>query len=120
MTSKHELVTNIPLNFPSDSYASALSGAQPKLAMVLIDGKYYPEGDTPTQKLERYLMCEDLAQQGLEYCKRKIKDSTVADPNAAMLRLFSGLQSKDWCTPAQKKWIVLRAAALGNWTKPQL
>jgi hypothetical protein len=120
MTFKHELATNIPLNFPRDNYASALSGAQPKLAMVEIDGKFYPEGNTPMQQLERYLMCEDLAHQSLEYCNRKIKEGVVADPNAALFRLFSGLQSKNWCTPAQKKWIVHRVAELGNWSKPDL
>lgn len=72
------------------------------------------------QQLERYLMCEDLAHQGLEYCNRKIKEGVVADPIAAMLRLFSGLQSKNWCTPAQKKWIVLRVAVLGSWSEPDL
>lgn len=120
MTSKHELATNIPLNFPRDNYASALSGAQPKLAMVLINDKYYPEGNTPEQQLQRYLMCEDLAHQGMAYCNRKIEDGTVADPDAAMLRLYTGLQSKNWCTPAQMKWIIRRVAELGSWSEPDL
>ena len=111
---------SIPQDFPSDNYVSALGGAQPKLAMVLIDGKYYPEGNTPEQQLERYVMCEDLAHQGLAYCTRKLEEGTVANPNAAMLRLFSGLQTKNWCTPSQKRWIVLRVAILGNWSAPKM
>lgn len=113
-------LTSIPADFPTDNYNSALSGAQPKLAMVEIEGKFYPEGNTPRQLLERYLMCADLANQGLEYCNRKIKEGTVDDPNAAMLRLFSGLQSKNWCSLDQKKWIVCRVAVLGNWSAPIL
>lgn len=113
-------LASIPADFPNDNYSSALGGAQPKLAMVEVDGKFYPEGNTPMQQLERYLMCEDLAHQGLAYCNRKIEDGTVADPNAAMQRLYSGLQSKNWCTPAQKKWIVYRVAVLGNWSNPKL
>ena len=120
MTVKSNELISMPTDFPSNNYSSALCGAQPKLAMVEIEGKFYTEGNTPEQQLERYLMCEDLAHQGLEYCNRKIKEGAVADSNAAMRRLFSGLQSKNWCTPAQKKWIVLRVAVLGCWSEPDL
>lgn len=120
MTSRYEKVSSIPLDFPNNNYQSAIAGAQSKLAMILIDGKYYPEGNTPDQQLERYLICEDLAQQGLAYCIRKMADGTVVDPHAALLRFYSGLLSKNWCTPAQKNWIVYRVAELGNWSKPQL
>lgn len=71
--------TTIPANFPSSSYQSSLAGAQPKIAMVEVDGKYYSEGNTPDQQLERYLMCEDLAQQGSVYCNRKIGEGAEAD-----------------------------------------
>ncbi len=111
---------SIPQDFPINNYTSALSGAQPKLAMVEIGGKFYVEGNTPEQQLERYLMCEDLAHQSLAYCLRKIEDGTVADPNAAMQRLYFGLKSKNWCTQQQKIWIVNRVAVLGNWPNPQL
>lgn len=110
----------IPTDFPFNIYQSSLGGAQPKIALVEVDGKFYQEGNTPDQKLEQYVMCEDLAHQSLAYCLRKIEDGTVADPNAAMLRLFNGLQSKNWCTQQQKVWIVNRVAVLGNWPNPQL
>lgn len=35
---------SIPHDFPNDNGQSALAGAQPKLSMVEIDGKYYREG----------------------------------------------------------------------------
>lgn len=120
MTTKNGELNFIPTDFPFDNFQSALSGAQPKLAMVEVEGKYYQEGNTPLQQIERYLMCEDLAHQGLEYCKRKIKEGAIVDANAAMIRLFSGLQSKDWCTSNQNIWIVNRVATLGNWPQPQL
>jgi hypothetical protein len=59
------------------------------------------KANTPDLQLERYLMCEDLAHQGLAYCLRKIEDGTVSDPNGAMLRLHSDLQSKNWRTSKQ-------------------
>lgn len=111
---------SIPQDFPCNDYQSSLAGAQPKIALVEVNGNFYPEGNVPQQQLENFLMCEDLAQQGLAYCKRKIDDGTVPDPNSAMIRLFSGLQSKDWCTNMQKIWIVNRVATLGNWPQPQL
>lgn len=111
---------SIPQGFPNNNYSSALSGAQPKLAMIEIEGKFYTEGNTPEQQLERYLICEDLAHQSLAYCLRKIEDGTVIDANAAMLRLYSGLKSKNWCNQEQKVWIVKRVAVLGNWLNPQL
>jgi hypothetical protein len=46
--------TTIPVDFPANSYSSSLAGAQPKIAMVEVDGKYYAEGNTPDQQLERY------------------------------------------------------------------
>lgn len=110
--------TTIPADFPSNSYQSSLAGAQPKIAMVEVDGKYYAEGNTPDQQLERYLMCEDLAEQGSVYCKRKIDEGVVADGSAALLRMYAGLQSKDWCTPEQVRWIVRRVAALNVWPVP--
>lgn len=110
----------IPFDFPFENQLGSLSGAQPKLSLVDVNGKFYTEGNSPEQQLERYLMCEDLAHQGHAYCLRKIDDGTVSNPNAAMLRLHSGLHSKNWCTSKQMTWIVNRVADLGNWPKPQL
>lgn len=110
----------IPTDFPFNIYQSSLAGAQPKIALVEVDGKYYQEGNTPDQKRAQYLKCEDLAHQSLAYCLRKIEEGTVVDPNAAMQRLYSGLKSKNWCTQPQKVWIVNRVAVLGNWPNPQL
>lgn len=112
--------TTIPADFPFAITQSSLAGVQPKIALVNVEGKYYAEGCTPEQQLEQYLMCEDLAHQGLEYCNRKIKEGAVADSNTAMLRLYTGLQSKNWCTQMQKIWIVNRVAVLGDWPNPQL
>jgi hypothetical protein len=73
MATKNDALISIPPDFPADNYKSALSGAQLKLAMFEIDGKYYQEGCTPDELYDRYLMCEDLVSQGHGYCQRKIK-----------------------------------------------
>ena len=110
----------IPPDFPSNNYSSSLSGAQPKMALVEVDGKYYAEGNTPDQQRERYLICEDLAEQGSAYCKRKIEEGVVPDCSAALLRMYTGIKDKGWCTDAQYRWIGRRVAALNNWTVPKL
>lgn len=76
--------------------------------MVEVCGKYYDEGNTSDQQLERYLMCEDLAQQGRDYCQRKLDQDAVVDAFTAIERLYAGLLAKNWCTKEQSLWIITR------------
>jgi hypothetical protein len=111
---------DIPADFPAWPEMTALSGAQPKIALVEIAGKYYAEGARPEDRQAQYEMCEDLAHQGVVYCKRKLAEGVVADPAAALDRLHKGLLGKGWCSPAQCGWIVRRVAALKSWPAPTL
>jgi hypothetical protein len=112
--------TDIPEDFPVRSTISAISGARPKLALVEVEGRYYPEGATPEDRKAQYEVCEDLAHQGVAYCKRKLAEGVVADPAAALKRLHKGLQGKDWCSAEQNLWMVRRVAALLSWPAPQV
>lgn len=50
----------------------SMAAAQPKIAMAEEDGVYYAEGTSPSEVWEAYEVCEDLAQQFVDYClKRK-------------------------------------------------
>jgi hypothetical protein len=111
--------TNIPEDFPVRGTTVAITGAQPKLALVEVEGQYYPEGATPEDRRAQYEMCEDLAHQGVVYCQRKLAEGVVADPTAALKRLHTGLQGKDWCSAEQTVWIVRRVAALQSWPVPE-
>ena len=66
----------------------------------------------------QFEMCEDLAEQGRAYCRRKMAEGVVANEGAALERLHTGLQGKDWCTAEQKTWIVQRVAELQGWVVP--
>lgn len=44
---------SIPPDFPNNNYSSSLAGAQPKIAMIEVDGKYYAEGNTPAMGASR-------------------------------------------------------------------
>lgn len=111
--------TNIPEDFPARVTVASISGAQPKLALVEVEGRYYPEGATLDDRRAQYEMCEDLAHQGVVYCQRKLAEGVVADPAAALKRLHKGLQGKDWCSAQQNVWIVRRVAILLSWPGPE-
>ena len=111
--------TGIPDDFPTGNpVLSSLSGAQPKLALVKVNGRFYAEGQTSDDVKRQYELCEDLAHQGAAYCQRKMAEKVVATEAAALERLFLGLQGKDWCSSEQKVWIVRRVAALQGWSVP--
>lgn len=65
----------VPDDFPHDPFPAALSGAQPKVAARLIDGKYVV-GLTEDERRGRYLMCHDLVEQLIEYAERKRTERT--------------------------------------------
>lgn len=61
-------IPTISDDFPHGGLTTAIAGVQPKLAARLIDG-HYVVGETEEERLERYLICEDLAMQ-LADCRR--------------------------------------------------
>lgn len=115
---RQQLIPGVPDNFPRGGDVVSLSGAMPKVALVELDGRFYPEGGTPEDIVTQFEMCEDLAEQGRAYCRRKMAEGVVANEGAALERLHTGLQGKDWCTAEQKTWIVQRVAELQGWVVP--
>lgn len=115
-----EPVEGVPDDFLRATTLVSLSGAMPKLALVEVDGRFYPEGGTPEDIRAQWEMCEDLAHQGVAYCLRKMAEGVVSSEALALERLYKGLQGKDWCSTEQKTWIVRRAAAIQHWSVPAL
>lgn len=60
----------VPADFPWDPFPASLSGAQPKVAARLIDGRYVT-GLTEDERRGRFLMCGDLVEQVIAYTLRK-------------------------------------------------
>lgn len=116
MKSREEMYPRIPDDFPIGSGPTALSGAQPKLALDLgSDGNYYASGATPEQVSADYENCIDLQQQMVEYCKRKI--AAAPGTEAEILKIaFKKFLSKEYCsTVEQTKWMFDRLAAELGW-----
>lgn len=107
----------IPVDFPIEPQPFSLAGTQQKLALVEEDGTYYAEGMAPSQVLEAYEVCEDLAEQFVNYCLKK-EASNFGTHEQILHRVLGSLEAKDWCTKAQCGWIVKRTATLLGWQYP--
>ena len=98
----------IPESFPMDPWPAALSGAQPKLAVRLIDGQYVA-GLTDAERLERYEICEDLAQQLIVYCRRKQNEHPDESLNSLLEKVERSARMKGWdISPIELTWVMSR------------
>lgn len=64
---------NVPEDFPGEPDPAALTGAQPKIGVRQIHGKYI-SGYTTEERAARYEMCADLVLQLVRYYERKKKE----------------------------------------------
>jgi hypothetical protein len=94
----------IPADFPVERVIAAVSGAQAKMPMVEVGGKYYDHGTSPSEVAAAYALCEDLAAQLTAYCERKFTE---------------GICTKNWCTAQQANWTLRRTATLLRWDLPK-
>lgn len=96
----------IPSDFPRDPWPAALTGAQPKLAARLIDGKYVI-GLTPEERTARYDVCADLVLQLVAYCERKLRADPPAVLDELLPKVEQSLNGKGWETsPIEIAWCI--------------
>jgi hypothetical protein len=107
----------IPEDFPRPSRGSALSGAQPKLSLLKVGDRYVDANSSDAQIRAAYVLCEDLAQQLVSYCQRKLSESG-ASRQAILADTHAGLSNKDWCSPQEVSWTMKRTASLLGWEVP--
>ena len=107
----------VPDDFPIQAKPSGLAGAQPKMDLVEEDGKYYALGTSPSEVLEVFQMCDDLADQMGAYCTRKLP-TFHGEHEQVMTAAFQGLLQKHWCTAEQSAWIMVEAARRLGWDVP--
>ncbi len=90
MSQKH-----LPADFPRSSSQGAISGAQPKLLLRKV-GDTYQAGPTDDELYERYIVCDDLAEQLAAYASRKMTanpwslETTIAKVEAGVLKKVHG------------------------------
>ena len=61
----------LPVDFPRIFSQGAISGVQPKLLLRKV-GDTYQAGPTDDEVYERYIVCDDLAEQLAAYASRKM------------------------------------------------
>ena len=111
------LYPGIPEDFPIVAEGYSLSGAQPKINVVKVDGRFYEVGTSPREIAEAYEVSEDLAQQMVAYCRRK--QAEAPQPHEQLLqKVLQSLYKKDWVRPAHSRWIVDRTRQLLGWDIP--
>nr|WP_147310393.1 hypothetical protein [Cupriavidus taiwanensis] len=100
----------IPADFPCDPFPAAVGGAQPKFAARVVDGKYVV-GLPQEERVKRYLMCADLVEQLLTYCRRKASEHPDWSQDSLLSRVEQGVRNKaavwDLGRP-EVDWIVER------------
>lgn len=109
-------IDGVPEDFPVEPEVGAVPGAQPKLVVREIDG-HYVAGQTADEHWERYLACEDLAQQLAGYCTRKATEHPGWGREYSLERTRKGLEHKvaagTWdVSAAEQVWIMRRVAVL--------
>ncbi|CAJ0703219.1 hypothetical protein SAMN02787148_109105 [Burkholderia vietnamiensis] len=105
----------VPDDFPREPAVGAVTGAQPKLLVREVDGRYLT-GLTDDELWVRYDACEDLAAQLSEYASQKVATSGLT-PDAALSRAEKGLRLKvaagDWdFSQREVDWVVKRTRQL--------
>lgn len=84
---------SIPADFPRSPGPSALTGAQPKVALVEIGGRLAPPGSDPDTLVQLHAQCESLAQQIAAHAK-ELLDQGRADPHRALKAQLNDLRKK--------------------------
>ena len=107
----------MPADFPPRTRVTAISGAQPKIAVALVDGKYYAPGNSPHEMRADWEMCEDLAHQLVPYCRKKLP--RYKSRKITLAQVHEGVLAKKWCSPEQSFWMIRRTAALLGWPLPR-
>ncbi|NYH18783.1 hypothetical protein [Paraburkholderia bryophila] len=100
----------MPDDFPRETMAAALPGVQIKLGVRLINGQYVAE--TAEERYERWLVCEDLAQQLVAVARKdegthpgQTRDRTLEHVRVSVAR-------KRWGSPAELDWLMRRLCTL--------
>jgi hypothetical protein len=111
--------TVTPPNFPRDSVLASVSGFQDKITARKINGKYIV-GLTDEEIRERYIICEDLAQQLATYCLRKANENPDWTHDYNYKRTILGVADKVakriWrFSESEQEWMATRTKEILGW-----
>jgi len=108
----------VPSDFPRGVSTGAVPGTQLKILVVQYKGTFYPAGSTPPEVYERWIGCEEIAQELASEAKRDKADKLTRRTESEMLQWYLDILSKSWMTLSEAKWIVRRMGDILNWSVP--
>lgn len=96
---------HVPDDSPRDVTPASLSGAHPKLAARLIDGKFIV-GQSDAERLERWEIYEDLAQQLVAKAQKDAAKHPLHSREETLQRIKQAVGCKGWTRVADAYLVV--------------
>lgn len=121
MTTNHENggpfdFSQIPSDFPRVASRGAVSGVHPKILVTKFEGQYYEAGTSSPEVYERWLICEDLAQQLSQKSLESKNGKRAHMSETEILRqYFERLIATGWTSKEEAAWTINRAARIIDW-----
>jgi hypothetical protein len=109
-----QMSTPVPDDFPRDAAPAALSGAQPKLAARITEGKFVA-GLTAEERAERWMVCEDLAHQLVPKALKDAAKYPQHSNDVTLGRMRRAIEGKGWVSVMEADWLMERLRVLLGW-----
>lgn len=111
-------MADVPVDFPRGCTAPTVPGTQPKFMARKIDGRYVV-GLTESELHERWVYCEDLAQQLAERTRRKKVAGLVSDLDVFYQETEHRVRGQGWnLSNDEVIWLMKRTRALAEHSTP--
>ncbi|ANC45999.1 hypothetical protein [Pandoraea pnomenusa] len=104
----------VPEGFPRQSTPAVVSGAQPKVCVRLSHG-IYVEGQADDERRERWLVCEDLANQLVSVAQRDALKHPHQSAHQILERVRVSVARKAWVSTDELTRLIRRLQALLGW-----
>ena len=93
-------------DFPRSRHLSSVGGAQPKLLLRRVQGRYR-EGWTESELIERFYVCHRFVEYLTPYCREKLTNLPGATVDNFLLTVRTRIINKRWgYTEAELDWIL--------------
>ncbi|MGT2512173.1 hypothetical protein [Cupriavidus basilensis] len=104
-------LSDVPADFPRIKIPAVVTGAQPKICVREIDGRYVAS-QTEEERLERWDICEDLAQQLLPVVQKDARKHPEHSREQTLSRVRVSVSQKGWCSEDELNWLIRRLGVL--------
>jgi hypothetical protein len=112
----------VPEDFPQAGVISAVGGAQNKLELVEYAGGYYSLGNTPPERHQQWLVCEDLVQQFVVKCREsKAGKRSHMTEEQLLSGYYDSATRAGWNIGSEQlKYVFRCTATVLGWPLPEL